>query len=124
MGEALDVNTSVAADFPLLAQKVHGEPLTYLDSAATTQKPLAVIEALEHYYRLDNSNVHRGAHAIADRATRAFEDARDCIAEFIGAGQSDQIIWTRGATEAINLVAQSYGRSVLTAGDTVLVPVS
>lgn len=124
MGEALDVNTSVAADFPLLAQKVFGEPLTYLDSAATTQKPLAVIEALEHYYRLDNSNVHRGAHAIADRATRAFEDARDCIAEFIGAGQSDQIIWTRGATEAINLVAQSYGRSVLTAGDTVLVPVS
>ena len=124
MGEALDVNTSVAADFPLLAQKVHGEPLTYLDSAATTQKPLAVIEALEHYYRRDNSNVHRGAHAIADRATRAFEDARDCIAEFIGAGQSDQIIWTRGATEAINLVAQSYGRSVLTAGDTVLVPVS
>ena len=124
MGEDLDVNTSVAADFPLLAQKVHGEPLTYLDSAATTQKPLAVIEALEHYYRLDNSNVHRGAHAIADRATRAFEDARDCIAEFIGAGQSDQIIWTRGATEAINLVAQSYGRSVLTAGDTVLVPVS
>lgn len=124
MGEALDVNTSVAADFPLLAQKVYGEPLTYLDSAATTQKPLAVIEALEHYYRLDNSNVHRGAHAIADRATRAFEDARDCIAEFIGARQSDQIIWTRGATEAINLVAQSYGRSVLTAGDTVLVPVS
>ncbi len=124
MGEALDVNTSVAADFPLLAQKVFGEPLTYLDSAATTQKPLAVIEALEHYYRLDNSNVHRGAHAIADRATRAFEDARDCIAEFIGARQSDQIIWTRGATEAINLVAQSYGRSVLTAGDTVLVPVS
>ena len=124
MGEALNMNTSVAADFPLLAQKVYGEPLTYLDSAATTQKPLAVIEALEHYYRLDNSNVHRGAHAIADRATRAFEDARDCIAEFIGAGQSDQIIWTRGATEAINLVAQSYGRSVLTAGDTVLVPVS
>ena len=124
MGEALDVNTSVAADFPLLAQKVYGEPLTYLDSAATTQKPLAVIEALEHYYRLDNSNVHRGAHAIADRATRAFEDARDCIAEFIGARQSDQIIWTRGATEAINLVAQSYGRSVLTAGDTLLVPVS
>ena len=124
MGEALNMNTSVAADFPLLAQTVYGEPLTYLDSAATTQKPLAVIEALEHYYRLDNSNVHRGAHAIADRATRAFEDARDCIAEFIGAGQSDQIIWTRGATEAINLVAQSYGRSVLTAGDTVLVPVS
>lgn len=124
MGKALDLNTSVAADFPLLAQTVYGEPLTYLDSAATTQKPLAVIEALEHYYRLDNSNVHRGAHAIADRATRAFEDARDCIAEFIGAGQSDQIIWTRGATEAINLVAQSYGRSVLTAGDTVLVPVS
>lgn len=124
MGKALDLNTSVTADFPLLAQQVYGEPLTYLDSAATTQKPLAVIEALEHYYRLDNSNVHRGAHAIADRATRAFEDARDCIAEFIGASQSDQIIWTRGATEAINLVAQSYGRSVLTAGDTVLVPVS
>lgn len=124
MGKALDLNTSVAADFPLLAQQVYGEPLTYLDSAATTQKPLAVIEALEHYYRLDNSNVHRGAHAIADRATRAFEDARNCIAEFIGARQSDQIIWTRGATEAINLVAQSYGRSVLTAGDTVLVPVS
>lgn len=124
MGKALNVNTSVAADFPLLAQQVYGEPLTYLDSAATTQKPLAVIEALEHYYRLDNSNVHRGAHVIADRATRAFEDARNCIAEFIGARQSDQIIWTRGATEAINLVAQSYGRSVLTAGDTVLVPVS
>lgn len=108
-------------DFPALAQKVNGSPLVYLDNAATTQKPQAVIDALSSYYERDNSNVHRGAHALSDRATVAFENARKKVQAFINAGSSDEIIWTRGTTEAINLVASSYARSVLSAGDKVLV---
>jgi cysteine desulfurase/selenocysteine lyase len=114
----------VRAEFPLLDQEVNGHPLVYLDNAATTQKPRAVIQALEHYYQKDNSNVHRGAHAVADRATRAFEAARASVAKFINAARVEEVIWTRGTTESINLVAQTYGQTVLQEGDVILVPVS
>ncbi len=115
---------SVRADFPLLYQEVNGQPLVYLDNAATTQKPRAVMQSLEHYYQRDNSNVHRGAHAVADRATRAFEAARANVAKFINATQVEEVVWTRGTTESINLVAQTYGQMVLQEGDVILVPVS
>ncbi|HLT62961.1 MAG TPA: aminotransferase class V-fold PLP-dependent enzyme, partial [Pseudohongiella sp.] len=95
----------IRADFPILNQTVNGQPLVYLDNAATTQKPQAVIDALVHYYTHDNSNVHRGAHTLSDRATAAFENARQKVAKFINAPQTKQIIWTRGTTESINLVA-------------------
>ena len=111
----------VRADFPILNQEVNGHPLVYLDNAATTQKPRAVIQALVDYYEHDNSNVHRGAHALADRATQKFEAARVKVAEFINAPEARQVIWTRGTTEGINLVASSWGRSNLKAGDRVLV---
>ncbi len=111
----------VRADFPILAQEVNGHPLVYLDNAATTQKPEAVIEAIASYYRNDNANVHRGAHTLSERATRAFEGARDTVARFINSPRSEQVLWTRGCTEAINLVAHSWGRTNLAAGDRVLV---
>jgi cysteine desulfurase/selenocysteine lyase len=111
----------IRADFPILHQEVNGQPLVYLDNAATTQKPNAVIDAISDYYRTDNSNVHRGAHALADRATVKFEAARTKVAEFINAPDAKQIIWTRGTTESINLVAASWGRANLKAGDRVLV---
>ena len=111
----------VRADFPILNQEVNGHPLVYLDNAATTQKPRAVIRALVDYYEQDNSNVHRGAHALADRATQKFEAARAKVAAFINAPEARQVIWTRGTTESINLVASSWGRANLQAGDRVLV---
>lgn len=111
----------IRADFPILQQQVNGHPLVYLDNAATTQKPRAVIDAISDYYCHDNSNVHRGAHALSDRATAKFEAARQKVADFIHAGSSAQIIWTRGTTEAINLVAASWGGANLKAGDRVLV---
>jgi cysteine desulfurase / selenocysteine lyase len=111
----------IRADFPILHQEVNGQPLVYLDNAATTQKPNAVIDAISDYYRTDNSNVHRGAHALADRATVKFEAARTKTAEFLNAPESALIIWTRGTTESINLVAASWGRSNLIAGDRILV---
>ncbi|HDY98925.1 MAG TPA: cysteine desulfurase [Pseudomonas sabulinigri] len=111
----------VRADFPILNQEVNGHPLVYLDNAATTQKPRAVIQAIVDYYEHDNSNVHRGAHALADRATEKFEGARVKVANFINAPQARQVIWTRGTTEGINLVASSWGRSNLKAGDRILV---
>lgn len=111
----------VRADFPLLQQQVNGQPLVYLDNAATTQKPEAVIQAICDYYRQDNSNVHRGAHTLADRATQAFEAARIKLQGFLNAAESRELIWTRGTTEAINLVAASWGRSQLQAGDRILV---
>lgn len=111
----------VRADFPILQQQVNGHPLVYLDNAATTQKPQAVIDAISDYYCHDNSNVHRGAHALSDRATARFETARQKVADFIHAGSSAQIIWTRGTTEAINLVAASWGSARLKAGDRILV---
>jgi len=111
----------IRADFPILAQEINGQPLVYLDNAATTQKPEAVIEAIAHYYRCDNSNVHRGAHALADRATRAFEGARQTVARFLNSPRAEQVIWTRGCTEAINLVAHSWARPHLNPGDRILV---
>ncbi|MFM4918782.1 aminotransferase class V-fold PLP-dependent enzyme [Aeromonas dhakensis] len=108
------------SQFSALAQEVNGHPLVYLDNAATTQKPQAVLDAINHYYRADNANVHRAAHALSGRATRAFEDARETVARFINAPRSHEVIWTRGTTEAINLVAQSWGVSELRAGDEVV----
>lgn len=113
---------SVRADFPILDQEVNGHPLVYLDSAATTQKPEVVIEAISNYYRRDNANVHRGAHALSDRATRAFESARETVARFLNSPSPRQVIWVRGVTEAVNLVANSWGRSNLGQGDRVLLP--
>jgi cysteine desulfurase/selenocysteine lyase len=111
----------VRQDFPILHQRVHGKPLVYLDNAATTQKPLAVMEALENYYRQDNSNIHRGVHALSERATEAFEKTRVAAQKFINAAESNEIIFLRGTTEAINLVAQTYGRKNVNAGDEVLI---
>lgn len=111
----------IRQDFPILHQEVNGHPLVYLDNAATTQKPDAVIEAISRYYRHDNANVHRGAHTLSDRSTQAFELARETTARFINSPKSSQVIWVRGATEAINLVANSWGRSQLKPGDRILV---
>ncbi len=113
-------HTRLRGQFPALAQEVNGHPLVYLDNAATTQKPQAVLDAINHYYRADNANVHRAAHALSGRATRAFEDARETVARFINAPRSHEVIWTRGTTEAINLVAQSWGMSELKAGDEIV----
>jgi cysteine desulfurase / selenocysteine lyase len=108
------------ADFPVLDQRVHGHPLIYLDNAATSQKPRTVIEALTRYYERDNANVHRGIHELSNRATAAFEAARVRAARFIHARDAEEIIFTRGTTEAINLVAQSWGTNRLKAGDQIL----
>jgi cysteine desulfurase/selenocysteine lyase len=115
-----DVNAR-RAEFPLLDQSINAQPLVYLDNAATTQKPLVVLEAIDSYYRSINSNVHRGAHTLADRATTAFEDARARVAGFINAPAPEQLIFTRGTTESINLVAQSWARPQLRPGDEILV---
>ena len=106
--------------FPILSQQAHGSPLVYLDNAATTQKPESVIEAINGYYREQNANVHRASHYLSAKSTRAFEVAREQVQQFLNASSSDEIIWTRGATEAINLVANSWGRANLQAGDEVL----
>ena len=111
----------VRADFPILNQTVNGHALVYLDNAATTQKPQAVIDSLVHYYTCDNSNVHRGAHALADRATAAFEGARQTVASALNSPEACQLIWTRGTTESINLVANTWARANLKAGDEILV---
>ncbi len=113
----------IRRDFPILSSRVHGEPLVYLDNAATTQKPRQVIEVLSRYYKLYNSNVHRGSHSLSNQSTALFESARDEVADFIGASSPKEIIWTRGATEAANLIAYSYADAVLCAGDTILVSV-
>ncbi|MEZ6932485.1 cysteine desulfurase [Aeromonas sp. S16(2024)] len=113
-------HAQLRSQFPALAQEVNGHPLIYLDNAATTQKPQAVLDAIAHYYRADNANVHRAAHALSGRATRAFEAARETVARFINAPDSREVIWTRGTTEAINLVAQSWGMSELKAGDEII----
>src|SRR6266436_6975873 len=107
-------------DFPILDQKVNGQPLIYFDNAATTQKPRVVVEALRHYYEHDNANVHRGIHELSNRATTAFEAARARAAKFINARSSDEIIFTRGTTEGINLVAQAWGSKNIKAGDKIL----
>lgn len=107
--------------FPILHQEVNGNPLVYLDNAATTQKPLAVIDALSAYYGLDNSNIHRGAHTLAARATEYYEKTRGTVKEFINAPSEDQIIFTKGTTESINLVAATYGREFLGKGDEIII---
>ncbi|TVQ57309.1 MAG: aminotransferase class V-fold PLP-dependent enzyme, partial [Spirulina sp. DLM2.Bin59] len=108
------------SDFPILNQQVHDRPLIYLDSAATSQKPQAVLDALDHYYQWDNANVHRGAHALSARATTAYEGARDKVAAFIGAASRNEIVFTRNASEAINLVAYSWGMTTLQPGDEII----
>ncbi len=112
---------SIRADFPILARKVHGKPLVYVDNAATTQKPTAVIERLRHYYEFENANIHRGVHSLSAEATAAYEDARVSVQRFINARESREIVFTRGATESINLVAQTLGRCNLRADDEILV---
>jgi cysteine desulfurase/selenocysteine lyase len=111
----------VRADFPILSQEINGQPLVYLDNGATTQKPNAVIDAICHYYQHDNSNVHRGAHTLSDRATGVFEQARKDVQSFLNAAGTEEIIWTKGTTEAVNLVAFSWGLENLKSGDQVLV---
>ncbi|NRF63444.1 cysteine desulfurase CsdA [Vibrio coralliilyticus] len=116
----LDVH-AIRSQFPALTQNVNGEQLVYLDSAATTQKPDCVINAISDYYRSQNANVHRGSHSLTAQATSHFETARQTVATFIGAESSKEIIWTRGATEALNLIAQTYARNTLLPGDEILV---
>ncbi len=111
---------NIRADFPILRQEVHGEPLIYFDNAATSQKPRAVIDALSDYYLHDNSNVHRGMHELSARATAKFEAVRGRLAKFINAASEEEIVFTRGTTESINLVAQTWGPQNLTAGDVIL----
>jgi cysteine desulfurase/selenocysteine lyase len=111
----------IRKDFPILKQKVHGKPLVYFDNGATSQKPQQVIDALSRYYSAENSNIHRGVHDLSERATAAYETAREKIRAFINAPTDKEIIFVRGTTEAINLVAQSYGRSFLKTGDEIIV---
>jgi len=116
----LDV-ARVRTEFPILATRVHGKPLVYLDNAATTQKPQPVIDALAKYYRAENANIHRGVHYLSQVATDGYEGAREKVARFLNAASPREIVFVRGATEGINLVAQSYGRSVLRPGDEILI---
>ncbi len=118
--DAIDF-TAIRNDFPILNQEVNGHPLVYLDNAASTQKPSMVIEAIKKYYETDHSNVHRGAHTLSDRATEKFENSRENVRQFINAEKREEIIWTRGTTESINLVAQSFARPTLKDGDIILV---
>lgn len=107
--------------FPILQQEVNGHPLVYLDSAASSQKPTVVIEALKHYYEWDNANVHRGVHTLGSRATDAYENAREKVARFIGAARQEEIIFTRGTTTALNVVASSYGGAAVGEGDEIVI---
>ncbi|MGE9296228.1 MAG: cysteine desulfurase [Puniceicoccales bacterium] len=115
-----DVN-AVRADYPILQRTVNGQPLVYLDNAATSQKPQVVIDRLDRYYREENANIHRGVHALSQEATGAYEEARGAVAKFIGASNPHSCIFTRNATEAINLVAATWGRENIGAGDEILV---
>ncbi len=112
---------AIREQFPALHQEVNCKPLVYLDNGATTQKPKAVIDALQRYYEHDNSNVHRGAHTLSDRATEHFENARKTLQRFLNAKKAEEIVWTRGTTESINLVAATWGRAFIKAGDRILI---
>ncbi|MBO2942452.1 cysteine desulfurase [Paenibacillus sp. F411] len=114
------MNASIREQFPILNQEINGHPLVYLDSAATSQKPRAVIDAVKHYYEWENANVHRGVHTLGSRATDAYEGAREKLARFINAKSTEEIIFTRGTTTALNLVASSYARSVCGPGDEIV----
>ncbi len=118
--QAFDVE-KIRRDFPILNQRIHGKALVYLDNAATTQKPQAVIDAMVRSYAEDNANIHRGVHLLSERATRAYEEARGKIQKFLNARESREIIFVRGTTEAINLVAQTFGRANIGKGDEVLI---
>lgn len=111
---------AIREDFPILRERVHGKPLIYFDNAATSQKPRPVLEALRHYYEHANANVHRGLHELSSRATEAYENSRKRVADYLGAASADEIVFTRGTTEAINLVAQAWGGKYLHAGDVIL----
>ncbi|CAB1276619.1 cysteine desulfurase [Candidatus Nitrosacidococcus tergens] len=111
----------IRSDFPILHQEIYGKPLVYLDNAATMQKPRQVIEAIDHYYRQDNGNIHRAVHQLSERSTKAYEGARDKVKHFINAAYREEIIFVRSTTEAINLVAQTFGRSRLKSGDEILI---
>jgi len=112
---------NIRKEFQVLHQEVNGKPLVYFDNAATNQKPQRVIDALVHYYQNDNANIHRGAHTLADRATAKFEETRKAVQAFIGANEAEEIIFTKGTSESINLVASSWGRKFLNEGDEVLI---
>jgi cysteine desulfurase/selenocysteine lyase len=111
----------IREDFPILRQRVRGKPLVYLDNAATAQKPQAVIDAITRFYAVENANIHRGVHYLSERATAAYDEVREKTARFLNAHSSGEVIFTRGTTEGINLVAQSYGRTFLKAGDEILI---
>lgn len=113
--------TKIRDLFPILHQTVNGKPLIYFDNAATTQKPKGVLETLKKYYEEDNANIHRGIHTLAERATVAFEETRQVLRQFINAGEEGEIVFTKGVTEGINLVAQAYGRKFLNAGDEIII---
>jgi cysteine desulfurase/selenocysteine lyase len=114
---------AIREDFPILHEKTHGHPLIYFDSAATSQKPRAVIDAIRNFYEHESANVHRGLHTLSSRATEAYEKARQRVAEYIGAASADEIIFTRGTTESINLVAQAWGGKFICEGDVILLTV-
>lgn len=115
------LNSDIRNDFPILDQEINGYPLVYLDSAATSQKPRQVIEAMEQYYKNDNANVHRGVHTLGNRATEGYEGARETVRKFLNASSAEEIIFTRGTTTALNLVAQSYGRANIGEGDEIII---
>jgi cysteine desulfurase/selenocysteine lyase len=117
---AFDVQ-AIRRDFPILRERVHDKPLVYLDNAATTQKPRRVIDRLNAFYRRENANVHRGVHLLSERATDAYEDARRTVCRFLNAADPKEIVFVRGTTEAINLVAQSYGRTHVGSGDEIVI---
>ncbi|WP_109832346.1 cysteine desulfurase [Reichenbachiella versicolor] len=116
----LDIE-SIRKQFPILHQEVNGKPLIYFDNAATSQKPQSVIDALTHYYDSDNANIHRGIHTLAERSTTAFEDSRKAVAKFLNANEVEEIIFTKGTTEGINLVASTFGRKFISEGDEIVV---
>jgi len=119
-GNSLDVE-KIRADFPILRQRIHGKSLVYLDNAATSQKPQVVLDRIQRYYTQENANIHRGVHFLSELATKAHDEARRTVQSFLNAGRTEEIIFVRGTTEAINLVAQTYGRTHVGAGDEVLI---
>jgi len=117
------IDPNIKKDFPILDQEINGHPLIYFDNAATSQKPTAVINALRNYYELNNANVHRGAHSLSGRATDDYEGARDKVAKFINARSRNEIVYTRNASEAINVVAYTWGLTNLKEGDEIILSV-
>src|SRR5438046_9226655 len=111
---------AIREDFPILRERAHGHPLIYFDSAATSQKPKTVLDALRRYYEHNNANVHRGLHELSSRATEAYEGSRRRVADYLGAASPDEIVFTRGTTESINLVAQAWGGKFISEGDVIL----